>query len=328
MMPTAKANAKTSARDGAEDVVLGKYEGAGNDFLVLLEPLVPPLDRREVAVLCDRRRGVGADGLLELRPGPPGADLGMVLWNADGSPAEMSGNGIRCLVHAALDAGWVRPGPVRVATAAGLRTVDLVVGGEPGTARAKVAMGAVELGAGWSRVGEVWRPVGQPGGPPAGAPRLDADTAGALLSLVGAALGDRDAWVRLAGAGNPHVVVILDPGADCDPATLVRELGPAVERLVPGGANLEVVLPETAGRARLAVFERGVGPTEACGTGTVAASAVLVDLGLARLPVAVANPGGVLEVTMGEAGLLLAGPSRRVARVRVAREWIATGVPR
>ena len=101
------ATHRPSARLVSVSLRLTKHEGWGNDFLVLADeadatPVTPELARR----VCDRRFGIGADGLLHLRR-PEQADLGMALHNADGSPAEMSGNGLRCLVQAALRLGWV-----------------------------------------------------------------------------------------------------------------------------------------------------------------------------------------------------------------------------
>jgi diaminopimelate epimerase len=107
-------------------LTLTKHEGWGNDFLVLADEasaheITPALAQR----LCDRRFGIGADGLLHLTRGSGDADLGMLLLNADGSAAEMSGNGLRCLVQAALRAGWVSGPVVRVNTAAGLRVATV-----------------------------------------------------------------------------------------------------------------------------------------------------------------------------------------------------------
>src|SRR5277367_4842126 len=104
---------------------LTKHHGAGNDFLVILDPDDRrPLSAAGVRVLCDRHRGIGADGVLRVMNGRAGAVLSMELRNADGGVAEMSGNGIRCLVQAAVDAGLVKPPTFTVSTLAGLRTVD------------------------------------------------------------------------------------------------------------------------------------------------------------------------------------------------------------
>jgi diaminopimelate epimerase len=114
-------------KTGDVTIRLTKHEGWGNDFLVLADApndFTPELARR----VCDRRFGIGADGLLHLTKSDD-ADVAMQLLNADGSPAEMSGNGLRCLVQAALRAGWVSDSTVTVATAAGLRVASV----EPGT---------------------------------------------------------------------------------------------------------------------------------------------------------------------------------------------------
>ena len=103
------------------DVRLTKHEGWGNDFLVVIDaPITPELARH----LCDRRFGVGADGLLRLTKGTD-TDLGMELLNADGSPAEMSGNGLRCLVQAAVRAGLTKGPDVSVQTTAGVRQAHI-----------------------------------------------------------------------------------------------------------------------------------------------------------------------------------------------------------
>ncbi len=111
-------------------LTLAKHHGLGNDFLILLDlDATTPIDAAVARALCDRHRGIGADGLIRAtRPDPAddSAALTFELRNADGSPAEMSGNGLRCLAHAALDAGLVYAGqPFVVATGAGPRPVTV-----------------------------------------------------------------------------------------------------------------------------------------------------------------------------------------------------------
>jgi diaminopimelate epimerase len=255
-----------------------KHEGAGNDFLVVLDPderVV--LSAAQVRLLCDRRRGIGADGIIQVGPGRAGCDLSMVLHNADGGEAEMSGNGIRCLAQAAVDAGLVRPPRFTVATAAGPRTIDYLPG-EAGWARCRVDMGPVSLG-----------------------PDLPVDP------------GHRACTVNV---GNPHLVLWGDDVAAVDIATE----GPARQAVYPDGVNVEWIGPATDAEGELLafrVFERGVGETLACGTGTVAAAAAARRWGVvaASGPIRVRNPGGVLEVTLGadDEPALLAGPVRKVA---------------
>lgn len=271
---------------------LVKYEGAGNDFLVLFdEDGAIGLGGDEVRALCDRHHGIGADGLLRVLAGPPGSDVRMDLRNADGSPAEMSGNGIRCLAHAVVSRGLV-PGPVVVvATDAGIRRVELRpvadgVGGE-GT----VAMGQVSLG--------------------------DEVDPTSLVDVPGPA--GPEVLARRVDAGNPHLVVVVP---QVDP-TWVDGWARAVDAATPGGTNVELVRVDGPGAMTLSVWERGVGATLACGTGTTAAAAAAEAWGLVDLPVRVANPGGVLWVERRDGELVLGGPSRRVAEIRVDARSLA-----
>jgi diaminopimelate epimerase len=127
-------------------VRLTKHHGLGNDFLVLLDPAgTDDVDGATARALCDRRRGVGADGVIVVGPGADGADVNTVLRNTDGGRAEMSGNGIRCLGQAvALDRGTDRLDLV-VATDAGPRAVAVAPGSDPWTAAVRVDMGVAKV---------------------------------------------------------------------------------------------------------------------------------------------------------------------------------------
>jgi diaminopimelate epimerase len=285
-----------------------KLEAAGNDFLALLAPSASPaqgathhgaqaisFSPAQVRALCDRRRGVGADGLIIGRVmAPPAlAQLEMTLFNADGSVAEMSGNGIRCLVHAAVDAGVVSGHLVHVMTGAGLRRVTYEPGSE-GLGWARVEMGPVRLGR-------------------------------ELPSLL-----DKTR-ARLADVGNPHLVII---GEVTLGELELDELGVPALQAAGGPVNLEVVRQGRLGAdLELRVLERGVGETLACGTGTCAAAAVARTFGLVGDLVTVDNPGGRLEVSLGAVtrrvprsggeldtvvdAVELGGPVRRIAEIRV-----------
>ena len=267
-----------------------KHEGAGNDFIVVLDPdAALRLTVGQVRLLCDRRRGVGADGIIRVGPGRQGCDLSMELRNADGGTAEMSGNGIRCLAQAAVDGGLVSPPRFTVATAAGIRTVDFVAGESPGWARASVDMGPVTLG-----------------------PDQPQDFA------------DRKA--RTADVGNPHLVLLGPEVATVD----VAVLGPQLQSPFEGGINVEWICLAGAGAGAgagasdldLRVWERGAGETLACGTGSVAAAAAARSWGVVDPdgPVRVHNPGGTLEVTLGARPgdpAFLAGPVRKVADIDI-----------
>jgi diaminopimelate epimerase len=279
---------------------LTKHEGAGNDFLVVLDPDDSlRLSGDQIRLLCHRHRGIGADGVIRVGRGrgaggdggvrgADGADLTMQLHNADGGEAEMSGNGIRCLAQAAVDAGWVTPPTFSVATAGGLRTVTYLPGEEPGWARASVDMGAVTVG-----------PAQED---------IDGRTA------------------RTADVGNPHLVLV-GPGVAGLAGVEIETRGPQLQAGYPEGINVEwIELGHDADGdfLELRVWERGAGETLACGTGSVAAAAVARALKLAggSGPVRVHNPGGMLEVTLGHgadagASAVLAGPVRKVADIEL-----------
>jgi len=262
-----------------------KHEGAGNDFLVVLDPEdAIRLSIAQVRLLADRHRGIGADGVIRVGPGRDGCDLSMELRNADGGEAEMSGNGIRCLAQAAVDAGLVSTPRFTVATAGGPRTVEYAPGEAPGWASAQVDMGPARLG------------PDQP-----------------------QEFADRRA--RTVDVGNPHLVLLGPDTAGVD----VAELGPKLQAAFEGGVNVEWITPVPDAEGVLLdfrVFERGVGETLACGTGSVAAAAAARSWGVveAAAPVRVRNPGGILEVTLGadeHATTYLAGPVRKVADIDI-----------
>jgi diaminopimelate epimerase len=258
---------------------LTKHHGLGNDFLVLLDP-VAGLDGAALARrVCDRHRGIGADGLLIAHPGTDGADVTMELRNADGTRAEMSGNGIRCLAQALWDAGLSRRADeVTVATDAGVRVVRLVDSHRSGYLRAAVDMGPVKV------VHD--------------APQYT------LGSVEAAAFVD---------AGNPHLV-LLDPELA---AVDVPARGAEIDASFPGGINVEWVWPGPGpGELTLRVWERGAGETEACGTGSCAAAAAALSWARVGPRVVVHNPGGDVTVELRETAVLT-GPAARVASVEM-----------
>ena len=262
-----------------------KYEGLGNDFVVL--------DRRASGVdvspsasraLCDRRRGVGADGVLVLLPSERAAAR-MVVHNADGSLAEMCGNGLRCVAKYLLDR---EPGrdALEVETGAGVLP-----------ARARRAGGEVvevEIELGPARLQAPHLPPGPGGGPFVAAPVPGLDWPGTAVSM-----------------GNPHLVLL---GA---PAEVVREHGPRLEHLpgFPDRTNVEAV-SRGGEELRVWVWERGSGLTDACGTGAAASVAAALVAGWVQpdVFVPVELPGGRLavRVTADLQRTTLRGPARFV----------------
>jgi diaminopimelate epimerase len=262
-------------------LVLGKYHGIGNDFLVLLDLAGEVgMDAALASALCDRHLGLGADGLIRARRAPAGGDalLTFELWNADGSVAEISGNGMRCLAQAALGAGVVTDGePFTVDTLAGVKTVTIRSTG-PATAWATTEMGTAVV------EGE--------------ADRCNIGHGQLLVDM-----------------GNPHLVV-----AGPDPSTLdVGGLGPQLEATAEHGLNVEfVTLGPGRDEVTMRVWERGVGETQACGTGSCAAAVAFHHWGRVGREVTVHQPGGSVAVSVRPDGrVVLAGPSQQVATMVV-----------
>jgi diaminopimelate epimerase len=231
----------------------------------------------QAAALCHRRTGIGADGFLRATRGTGEAQVTMQLLNADGSPAEMSGNGIRCLAQAVFQAGLAVPPTLRVATDAGLRTVHVLARTGPGSHRMSVDMGQAKV------------------------------------------VGDEPEWVEgdilqatRVEVGNPHLVLRW-AGAELPDHDDLIGLGSRIDSATPGGINVEVVRPSDAGTGLdMVVFERGVGPTLACGTGACATVAAAHEWELCGLTAPVRMPGGTVDVTIGDP-VLLAGEVTSVA---------------
>ncbi|SDX76389.1 diaminopimelate epimerase [Modestobacter sp. DSM 44400] len=282
--------------------------GTENDFVVLPDPdgSVWPEGRLDAALvrrLCDRRAGLGGDGVLRVVPSALVPDAAAVLgealsrceWfmdhrNADGSHAEMCGNGIRLFLHVLLAEGLLD----RAAAEAGV-----LVGTRGGPRR----VGALPEGGYWVDMGPA-RPLGD----------------GAMV------LGGRSVLGVGISMGNPHLVVLLDePVAEVDLSTVP----PVDAAMFPEGVNVEVVnvLPTADGadaHARMRVHERGVGETRSCGTGACAvASAALTAAGRSTGTVVVDVPGGRLSVGFDGRTTVLSGPAVVVAAGHLAPAWLA-----
>jgi diaminopimelate epimerase len=268
---------------------VSKLHGTGNDFLVVVAlDGAGPADAADARALCDRQRGVGADGLITLLPGADGADCTMELRNADGGLAEMSGNGIRCLAWIAAREGLGHGDRLVVDTGGGRRLVSTAFGDDPPFAT--VDMGAVTFD-------------------PSAIP-LEAPSAFDLEATYHGTVYRGDA----AGIGNPHLVLLVDDVA----AARVTQHGPHLDHdpRFPNGANVEFVQVVDPARLRLRVWERGVGETLSCGTGVCAASAVAHRRGLVGEELVVEVPGGTHSVVLGET-VLLGGAVQHVFDVDV-----------
>jgi diaminopimelate epimerase len=251
-----------------------KLHGTANDFVYVDARRGLPADPAALAVrVCDRHRGIGADGLILLLDSDV-ADCRMRIFNADGSTAEMCGNGIRGFAKFVLDHQLAAAdGALRVETDAGVKVVS--------TRRAggRVVSVTVDMGA------PEWE-----------GRRIPVDADGVVLEHRLDAAG-RTWTVSCVSMGNPHCVVFVD-----DVASLpLAEIGPAFEHhpFFPRRVNTEFIRVESPERLRMRVWERGSGETLACGTGACAAAVVAARTGRTGRHVAVALPGGELAIAWG-----------------------------
>jgi diaminopimelate epimerase len=267
-----------------------KGHGTQNDFVLLPDPDgALELTEARVRALCDRQRGLGADGVLRVvRAARISVDTAdSVEWfmdyrNADGSIAEMCGNGARVFARYLVDAGLAKPGEFAIGTRAGVRPVTVH---EDGT---------VTVGMGPARVFT----------------RSAATVAGRTFPGIAV------------DVGNPHLACVLD-NQDIDTLDLTAPPGhdPTV---FPHGVNVEFINRVEPGRVRMRVHERGVGETRSCGTGTVAAvAAVLYLTGQNAGESSVDVPGGRVRVTVTADDSTLTGPAVFVATGELDAHWWA-----
>jgi diaminopimelate epimerase len=273
-----------------------KMQGTGNDF-VLLEAQGDERDWPRLAqAMCDRHFGVGADGLILVLPSSR-ADVRMRMFNPDGSEAEMCGNGLRCIVKYAVEGGLARPrdGRIDVETLAGVLAAQTYGDGRT-VERVRVSMGVPRFA-------------------PADIPVL-VETQPPIVNLPLEVAG-QELRLTCLSMGNPHAVHFLDSPVDNFP---LEEIGPLVEHhaLFPQRVNFEVAQVLAADHIEARVWERGAGPTLACGSGASATVVAARLHGLIGNMVDITLPGGTLTIEWdGRGEVYLAGPAERV----FAGEW-------
>jgi diaminopimelate epimerase len=268
------------------EVRFAKYEGTGNDFVMVVDlEDEGAFSAEDAAAVCDRRVGVGADGMIRVVRGRDAA-LFMDYRNADGSLAEMCGNGVRCVAAFARDAGLIDMEAFDVATRAGIHRVELCADG-----RISVAMGSPAFAKSAIPMrGPAWETfLGEP---------FDI---GGGITVKASALS----------MGNPHLVLLVED----DPARFhVGHIGAALEHdeRFPEGTNVEFA-HVTSDAIVTRVWERGSGETMACGSGACAVAVAANEAGLAPAHTIVRFPGGDLEVERLEGGeVVLTGPAAGV----------------
>lgn len=283
-----------------------KYHGLGNDYLVL-DPVRftaragmtgPGLAQETVKLLCDRNRGIGADGVLWGPLRTPDGTPGLRIFNPDGSEAEKSGNGLRIFARYLWDLGYLGGrAPFPVLTPGGKAVAE--VKDDRGTL-ISVIVGRASFNS------------------------VDVPMLGPPRDVVNEALevGGEQVTVCCVNIGNPHCVVI-----DRNPSpALAQRLGPLIERLpvFPNRTNVQFMRARDRRSIEIQIWERGAGYTLASGTSACAAAAAAVRMGIAEWPVAVLMPGGVLTVgNIPASGLVLIGPVTAVGTGDFSPELLA-----
>jgi diaminopimelate epimerase len=281
-------------------VRFAKYNGAGNDFVMLLDlDAELALSADFVRAACDRHRGIGADGVIRVTPDPTTGDLFMDHVNADGTPGKMCGNGVRCLAAFARDEGAAAQDEFCVQTRSGPRAVTMLTDG-----LIRVDMGA---------------PAFSPEAVP-----VDWEGHHALHAQVDV---EGETW-RLAcvSMGNTHAVLFVD---DVTVAP-VTTLGPKIENhpAFPERTNVEFIRVVSPERLEMRVWELGAEETLACGSGACAAAVCSRLLKGTAQDVVVSLPGGELSInwvgTLSEvAPVYLTGPAERSFAGEVPDAWLA-----
>jgi diaminopimelate epimerase len=261
-----------------------KGHGTENDF-VLLPDRADELDLTEnrVRALCDRRAGLGGDGVIRVVPDADGGFF-MDYRNADGSLAQMCGNGARLFGRYLVDAGWAAPGRIPFRTRGGPRVAHVQTSGD-----VSIEMGPATLGVA-SR----------------------------------AAIGDAAFAGIAVDVGNPHLVCLDIGDRSTLAALDLSHAPEFDPQVFPDGVNIEFVTAQGPGEVAMRVHERGVGETRSCGTGTVAvAAATLAAAGRTQGRVLVNVPGGQVTVDIAPGTSTLTGPAVIVAQGRVEPQFWA-----
>ena len=261
-----------------------KMHGIGNDFVMVncLNANGPALlaeCRSRAIELCDRKFGIGGDGVIALLPGRD-APFAMKMFNPDGSEAEMCGNGIRCFAKFLFDRGLTDGGrEIAVETGAGLLHLQTTPGPDGKAATVRVDMG---------------EPILTPSQIPTVLLETDAPIVNAPLTV-----GDQTLHVTTVSMGNPHAVIFVDDVKNYP----IEAVGPQVEHhpAFPRRVNTEFIQIVSESEIIFRVWERGAAETLACGTGACAAVVACVLNGKTDRSVLVHLPGGDLDIVWSDA---------------------------
>jgi diaminopimelate epimerase len=280
-------------------VKFAKYHALGNDYLVFVPGGTPaPFTPSQVQLICHRRYGVGADGLLVGSLQAPGCDFGLRFYNPTGDEFEKSGNGLRIFARYLWDAGLVREGSFSIATPGGQVTARVHQGGRQVT----VDMGRISFDS--RRI-----PVH---GPPREVLDETIEVGGQNLRFCAATIG------------NPHCVVLRDRVS----AAQAQKWGPAIETdaRFPNRTNVQFMQVLDRANVQIEIWERSVGYTLASGTSSCVAAAVAHRLGLCDAQIKVHMPGGGIDISISQDfAISMTGAVTKVCEGNLAREMFEKG---
>ncbi len=270
-----------------------KWQALGNEYLIIEpERLSFELNNAKVRLLCDERLGVGADGVLELRHSDDDlVSAELVIWNADGSQAELSGNGARQAFLYLRESGWAASDTLSLRTPSGVIHAELT-----GPDSATVEMGTAVT------VSDQY-----PEGDPDGIGQIELD--GQLVAF------------QFVSIGNPQCAIAVDSSSALEALDL-SAVGPQIENdaRFPQRTNVSWWTELEPGRIRARIFERGVGETPSSGTGASGAAVASVLAG-GRSPASVVLDGGELVVNVGpQLEIELSGNANRIEQIVLGAE--------
>ncbi len=279
----------TARKGWWEKVKFTKMHGCGNDYVYIngaLERIPQEKKPGLVRYLSDRHTGVGGDGVIFINPSDV-ADFEMEMYNADGTRAEMCGNGIRCVAKYVYDKGLTDKQQLSIVSAGQIKYLELKVGSDNQVSTIKVNMG---------------QPILEPEQIPVALPSENAVN-------VPIQVNGQEYHMTCVSMGNPHAVVFVDQVADME----LEQIGPMFEHheLFPNRTNTEFVQIVDRQHVKMRVWERGTGETLACGTGCCATAVACVLNGLTDPSITVGVLGGEIEVSWDrESGLVyMTGPA-------------------
>lgn len=268
-----------------ETLKFEKWQGLGNDFVIISEVAFPEKGLADWArILCDRRFGIGGDGLVWIGKSDR-EDFKMVIQNSDGSPADMCGNALRCAVAYVYEKGIVPKPDMTIETDAGIKTGNVQLNAEGKIEGIKINMGK-----------PIWEPEKIPMNSKE-VKEVPLEAAGQTFLVTGL------------NTGVPHGVVFVE-NFDWDWHTAGQEL--MVHPAFPLHTNVDFIQVLADDHLLMKVWERGAGPTLACGTGACAAAVAAAATGKAGREVRVTLDGGDLQIAWDEADFIwMTGPAQR-----------------